>query len=137
MDDRLWRRGRDLAGQLAVEERERPTALGTLADVEDLAAESGDELNRPLAQLERTRRTMEPGAAGRDDRIQPPPSVSDRRSALPPAGTADHQQPDGIVHQELRGRVKGTENDWPQANAEPILRLPADTLSDSRPLQTV
>jgi len=56
MDDRLRQRVLVLARQLALEEKDRLTALGTLVEIEDLTAEIGDELTMQLARLELTRR---------------------------------------------------------------------------------
>lgn len=50
MDDRLRRRIRELASQLASEEKERLEAAGTLLDLERLTMQMGDELARQLAQ---------------------------------------------------------------------------------------
>ena len=56
MDDRLRQRVLAVVMQLAAEEKERLAALGTFAEIEDLAAEIGDEVARQLARFELTRR---------------------------------------------------------------------------------
>ena len=55
-DDRLRQRVLAVVMQLAAEEKERLAALGTFAEIEDLAAEIGDEVARQLARFELTRR---------------------------------------------------------------------------------
>lgn len=62
MDDHLRKKILGLAGQLAVEERERLQAAGKLIDLEILTAEIGDELARHLASQELSRRSEEVGA---------------------------------------------------------------------------
>lgn len=64
MDDRLRREVREFVEGLAVREQERLAALGTLADIEDLTAEIGDEVTRQLAGFELSRRADATAATG-------------------------------------------------------------------------
>lgn len=64
MDDRLRREVLEFVEGLAVREQERLAAQGTLADIEDLTAEIGDEVGRQLARVELTRRAEAMAAAG-------------------------------------------------------------------------
>lgn len=51
MDDHVRRRVLEFSRALAVEEKERLEAAGTLVDLETLTVEIGDEVARQLAQL--------------------------------------------------------------------------------------
>jgi hypothetical protein len=64
MDDRLRHEVLELIEGLAVREKDRLAALGTFVEIEDLAAEIGDEVARQLARFELSRRAQEMAAAG-------------------------------------------------------------------------
>jgi uncharacterized protein with PIN domain len=59
MDDRLRRRMEEFSRELALEEKDRLEAAGTLVDLERLTMEIGDELARQLTQALLSARTEE------------------------------------------------------------------------------
>jgi len=63
MDDRLRHEVLELIEGLAVREKDRLAALGTFVEIEDLAAEIGDEVARQLVRFGLSRRAREMAAA--------------------------------------------------------------------------
>ena len=59
MEDRMRQRIRGFSRQLAIDEKDRLEAAGTLVDLELLTAEIGDELSRQLATQVLTQRSEE------------------------------------------------------------------------------
>lgn len=93
MEDHMRRRVLEFSRALAVEEKERLEAAGTLVDLEILTAEIGDEVARQLAQLLLSQRSEEAVSQG----VHPCPECGQE------CRVEDEREP--VLLQGLRGEI--------------------------------